>query len=310
MKNILRSITERDIDLLILEDLHVSDEFREWFVKKCYSELQRIFEFVGAWHSVSHIHLGESDLVIIVRDNKKKRFAILIEDKVKAPPQPRQALRYKERGQAGIEDKEWEEFKTCLVAPQKYIKGSRESGSYDVCIAYESITKWYASQKDSPRYAYRAQVLKMAIDHQKEGYNPELDENVTKFWKSFWECASEESPELAMPEPGEKPSRALWIDFRDVDIGPARRIVNKLNLGWIDLEISRAAGSVKDLKTLNAHLLGNDIKVVKASKSAAFRIIVPKVEPSGDFNEQIKEVRAGLRAAFRLLHMAKLFKYN
>lgn len=80
------SVAERDIDFLILEELSVSIEFQEWLSSRIFNEAIYKTE-IGAWHSVSEAGLGESDLVFIFSGKDDQRNAILIENKVDAPPQ-------------------------------------------------------------------------------------------------------------------------------------------------------------------------------------------------------------------------------
>jgi hypothetical protein len=125
------SIAERDIDLLIMEELSVSTEFREWFSSRVYGEPIYQSE-IGVWHSVSDAQLGESDLVFLFEALDESRIAILIENKIDAQPQPEQGRRYRLRGNKGLKEGHWDQFKTCVVAPSKYLISSKHSESYDV----------------------------------------------------------------------------------------------------------------------------------------------------------------------------------
>src|SRR6266446_6305035 len=97
--NFIEAVAERDIDLLLLEEFHVSDEFRSWFVNQVLPDSLTNTSFEGAWHSVTQPRLGESDLLVIVAGSTGGRMALLIENKIDAPPQPEQGARYRERGQ-------------------------------------------------------------------------------------------------------------------------------------------------------------------------------------------------------------------
>ena len=105
--NKVEAVTERDIDLLLLEELNVSDDFSTWF----YSAITKNNDkpsSKGAWHSITDPDFGESDLVVIY-DNG---LAILIENKIDAIEQPQQGRRYKARGNKGIEKGFWRSFVT------------------------------------------------------------------------------------------------------------------------------------------------------------------------------------------------------
>lgn len=105
-------VTERDIDLLILEELAVNEDFCRWLVRRLPGE-PNYQNTLGAWHSVCDTTLGESDIVYAFVAATGKRIAVLIENKIGAPPQPEQAERYKQRGSKGIDRGDWDDCVTC-----------------------------------------------------------------------------------------------------------------------------------------------------------------------------------------------------
>jgi len=52
--NFIEAVVERDIDLLLLEEMHVSTSFRSWLIKLVYGTDTEIASFEGAWHSFNH----------------------------------------------------------------------------------------------------------------------------------------------------------------------------------------------------------------------------------------------------------------
>src|SRR6478672_5986605 len=54
----IECVAERDIDLLLLEELHVSAAFRVWLVGQAFGQDVCCTRFLAAWHSVSHPTLG------------------------------------------------------------------------------------------------------------------------------------------------------------------------------------------------------------------------------------------------------------
>src|SRR5205823_4251015 len=92
---ILSSVSERDVDLLLLKEIWSSPHFRTWLLEQVGYEGARQHGLIAAWHSLS-AETGESDLVMLVTDPTGRRCAVMIEDKIYAPPQPRQSERYKE----------------------------------------------------------------------------------------------------------------------------------------------------------------------------------------------------------------------
>jgi hypothetical protein len=69
----LNGIEEREVDLLLLLELHTSPTFRGLVFKQVTQCSER--KFVGAWRSVSN-HLGETDLLLLSEVEGKGRVAI------------------------------------------------------------------------------------------------------------------------------------------------------------------------------------------------------------------------------------------
>lgn len=302
---ILEAVAERDVDLLILEELAVSPEFLSWWLDQVKAEDGRGAVVVRAQHSVTHPKLGESDLVVIYSLPKSEPHAVLIENKINAPPQSDQALRYKQRGEAGVVAGTWKTFRTCIVAPQRYLDATGDANLYDACISYEAVRAWFLDRGADSRAGFRAKLLAEAIEQSRRGYAPEADERMTEFWHRYWECAAEEFPELNLPEPGPKPAGSTWIETRPEALGPGRRIYHKLAAGFVDLQLDGSAGQVEAIKNNISPLLGTDTEVVITGKSSSVRVRVPPLDPFADFDEQVSAARAGMRAVFRLVYIAR-----
>jgi hypothetical protein len=113
-------LRERDVDLLLREELYVSKAFQRFF-----SMLGGDFRgsrFVRARHSVDR-YAGESDLEVDVTVAGHS-IRLLIEDKIDAQFQKGQAERYVKAGEDYVTKLECNGFATVLVAPKSYLAGS------------------------------------------------------------------------------------------------------------------------------------------------------------------------------------------
>ncbi|MEO8218141.1 MAG: hypothetical protein ABI718_13765 [Acidobacteriota bacterium] len=90
----ISGICERDIDLLLLEEFRSNPEFATWFTSEALDIKPGLCS--GALKSVTDTW-GESDLEVEFRDSSGRTTRLLIENKIAANFQPRQALRYAER---------------------------------------------------------------------------------------------------------------------------------------------------------------------------------------------------------------------
>lgn len=148
---------ERDIDLLLLEELHCEPAFAQWLAAE--ADLGPVV-FVDAWHSVYKGN-GETD-ILVVFDAVPGRLALMIEDKVGAPMQPDQAARYRSRGQEMIARGEALAVSTLLLAPQAYLD-SVPAGDWDRHLSFERLSSWFAARQ-GPRATWRRVTLDAASD--------------------------------------------------------------------------------------------------------------------------------------------------
>ncbi len=160
----IEEIRERDIDLLLLEEFIVNEEFARFFINEL--GLGDIGYLIGAYHSLTQAGLGESDLVLNFSGKNKNGFLILIENKIDANFAERQAERYKERGEIYVKEKDCSSFITVLIAPQSYINLNH---GFDFTISYEAIKNWFELQA-TKRSAFKAMMLDSAIERKRRGY--------------------------------------------------------------------------------------------------------------------------------------------
>lgn len=294
--NKIEAVTERDIDLLLLEELNVSNDFSSWF----YSVVTKNDDIPlcrGAWHSISDASLGESDLVAIYENG----LAILIENKIDALAQPKQGKRYKARGEKGIQTGSWKSFYTCMVAPSLYLQKEKDASEYNTNLSYEEISDWFKSlNHNDQRAKYKSYLIQEAIEQNRRGYTINPDKRVTDFWSKYWELTIQQYPELEMKKPGIKPANSDWPHFRPSTLKKGLSIVHKLERGDIDLQIAGASEKLEYLQNLLSDI---EVEVVKAGKSAAVRFKVDSIDRFSSFESQKNIVIEGLDAARKLIEI-------
>jgi hypothetical protein len=134
-RHYLATVTERDIDLLLMEEFHVSEDFVAWF---CGEVGLTGVSPAGAWHSLSDTD-GESDrLLRVLKDGR--RIRVLIENKVSAPEQDRQAECYHLRGIKCREQGKLDDYLTVMCAPQRYLDALDSKSVYpSLCIRTDRV---------------------------------------------------------------------------------------------------------------------------------------------------------------------------
>lgn len=300
-------LSERDIDLLVLEEMIVSSSFREWFATKVSLVASPAATFLGARHSVWDPALGESDLIALWCQADGCRVALLIENKINAPAQPNQGARYVQRGRGGIENGSWEAFQTCIMAPARYLESSGEAQAYGARVSYEEIRDYFRSGEEQDcRAKYRADILAAAIEQQRRGYSPEIDEGVSQFWYEFWRLSLDRCPRIGMQCPDPKPAGAGWIWTRPPELGGESWLGFKLLNGFVDLQLDGAGDRVEEIDALCMARLDGEVRAVRTGKSTSLRIEVAPIDASDKVENQHDAIFAAFDAAVRLLEAWKV----
>ena len=150
-----RPSREVEIDHLLAEEFNCDPGFGSRFAAACDLE----FETLQVLKSTSQPSLsnGYGDL-LVEAEMDGERIAFLIEDKITAGAQLRQADRYKKHANHMLKHG-WDRVVTVLVAPKSY-QGERDS--YDKSVNLETV----AEMLDSPnlrRREYRREIIARAL---------------------------------------------------------------------------------------------------------------------------------------------------
>ncbi len=151
---------ERDIDLMLLEEMHCNPEFLAWIAERAGIPGGSLFL---AHHSVYRSN-GETDVLALV-NTPEGRVALMVEDKIGAEMQPRQAERYHERGAALCADSSLKLYRTLLCAPEGYLRGI-QSSDWHATLSFENIAQWFGEQDDA-RARWRRDTLVRAATRQR-----------------------------------------------------------------------------------------------------------------------------------------------
>ncbi|WP_152206571.1 PD-(D/E)XK nuclease superfamily protein [Marinobacter changyiensis] len=306
--NFVASVTERDIDFILLEELSVNAEFREWFSLQIFGD-SAIKSAVGAWHSVCDTQFGESDIVFIFNAITGRRVAVLIENKIDAPPQPNQGDRYRLRGERGVIEGYWDSFKTCIVAPERYLQSSKNTESYDSDLSYENILDYFQSLATSDeRFAYKAKIVGEGIEQNRRGYQAIYSEAMTKFVHDYFLLASREHSHLGMQAPASRPAGSTWIMFSPVDAPKDVVLAHQLTAGFVKVFFRGRADDFRTLEERFLNILPNEASIGLAGKSVAIFRRVPEVNPiTASCSEQQEEIEEAL---LRLSELASIVAVN
>jgi hypothetical protein len=291
----LRGVTERDVDLLLLEEFVSDPTFCGWFLGKI--GLAETLPLTAAARSVT-TSTGESDLELTFGEGERLT-KVLVENKVDAPLQPRQAERYAQRA-AAYRASGFDPVVTVLIAPLAY---TRKAGGFDRRLTYGAVRRFLRGHlRDDARGRYKHILLCRAVERGLEGWVSKPDALATAFWRRYWEIATELAPELNMPEPGPKPATSNFVRFDPMRL--ARRgaqLFHKVPYGHVDLQFPGKASTAADFEAAHRGHLEAGMRIEMANKSLVVRMTVPQTHVRASLPQAEQVIRHGVAAARRLL---------
>lgn len=313
---ILSTTTERDMDLLFVEEFRCSDDFVDWFLLSVSHEIASLKNLTviskEVFHSVSRTGKasGESDIEVSLKC-KKKFIKLFIEDKIDAQFQENQSQRYQLRTKEEVRSGECDEAYCILIAPNEYLESNTDSHLFDSTISYEGVIEFLDSRNNKVsdelalRLSHKIDLLNQSIYKYRRGYCLEANEKVTNFWNNYYLVAKEKYSNLKMRNPGNKPIGSTFVHFVDAINStlplPKCAIQHKLGHARVDLEFFGWTKHWDAIEHDMSNLLKDDMELRKAARSMAVSISVPMINVLLPFKEQEDAALDGLDNACRLL---------
>lgn len=295
----LATVYERDIDLLLMEEFHVSADFVAWFASLA-NIVGAVFD--GAWHSVTDAD-GETDLLLRVRASEGS-VGVLIENKVAAPEQQRQDERYHLRAARAQQARKFDSFVTCICAPQVYLDGMPGNRLYQSRISYEAIADWFAGL-DGPRHAWRRRIIREAIQQGRRGYTMVVNSAVSGFHLAFWEHVQRHHPAIMMRRPTPKGNKSNWIVMKGLDFPAGVQLHFKMDQSVVELGFG--GRRVAELLARKSDW-PDEIRPVQKQGTAALSIRVPLVDRMKPLADQLEPLEEVFRALSMLLPYGRLLE--
>ena len=308
-ENLLTShVAERDLDLLLAEELQSSESFRAWLqghltilhpgLREMGVREVSLRGLPAVLHSVSRdAGLGETDLEALWDATwtegavpNSGRLLLLFENKVGAAFQPDQAGRYHQEGMSRIKKGDALQYLTILFAPREYLADCAVQTEFDLSIPYEAVVEHLKRRlEDSEipaeihsRLDFKLRLLQQGIEKSRRGYQAIISPDATRFWQAYYELARREAPALCMKPPSAKPASSTFVYFTDaVDNGLS--LCHKFELGRVDLMIRRASSLHAEVEQALSPILpqGAELRPLFARpgrpKSLAVSLPVPEV---------------------------------
>lgn len=319
----LSHATERDIDLLLVEELRCSHAFRDSFIQELSSRIgARLSHRKGqVSHSRRRMHSRREIDILLDVEGDAGRYAILIENKLDTTDQPQQAESYRLEAIALAAEGFRAAF-TVLVCPEAYAaKASIFAGKFDAIVSYERISAVLMDHAGAEtgelaaRLRYRAELISQAITKGRRGYQAVPLVAVGNFTRAYVAMLDElgitlpPGPSMLKDAPAESktmifaPSALPKWDFL-----PQTRLVHQLRegnaniclYGWGD-HFSHLAGEMA------SSLAGTPYRLVptinkRAGGRAGLMIVAdtPTIDNLSSFDQQREQIEVGMRTVAAL----------
>ena len=274
----IEKVSERDIDLYIINKFINDSKFKELFLKKINCKNYQVCKCL---HSLSDEN-GESDITIIL-ENDNRKIGLLIEDKINAIAMTEQYKRYVLRAEKQKHEGLFDDYYIFIIAPKSYIDSNTEAKKYDNKISYEEILDYISGD------VYGESLIKKAIEEKKKGYEVIENKAVTLFWEKYYDLVENKFSDLKLNRiKGPRGSNANWPIF-STQIKKIK-IFHKADRGYVDLTFRSVSQYYSEVYDIVKNVLKENMKLEQTEKSLAIRIDVPEIDFKKGFEEQEENV--------------------
>jgi len=289
---------ERDIDMLLAEELRVNPIFGKWVMEKF--GLAESLTFPAVATNVSVVEDGsEADVVATFSAKGGSLHRLFIENKIDAMLMPEQLERYVRRGDGDVRRGLVANYSVLFFTPSAYLCPALPPGVKQ--MSFEQAAEFLRLQ-DDPRSYYRASLLTRALPlgsaAARDAHVVQTDPYIKEWWDTIYLMLEREFPGFFF----HKTRYPRSVYFAPETPGQARylRLDFKGHKGEVDLAFKNV--SAEELQSKVSSLSNIPGAIVANGKSSAIQIAGLKPFIISDGFEVIEtKVLAAYRAAHDLL---------
>jgi hypothetical protein len=321
----LTHATERDVDLLLVEEMKCSSAFVEWFSGLITDKISVTipFETSSVLHSKRRIHnRRELDIALSIIGGSR-RTVLLVENKLDTSAQPLQAESYREEAALLVSQGEADAVFTVLVSPEAYaVRSALFAGQFDCLVSYEAVAEFLheRAQKENGELRYRLrhrhELLQQAITKARRGYQAvpmaPIEAFNAKYVALMAEAGIDLEPGPSMLKEG-RPGESKTMIFAPEALPkwaflPQTRLVHQLREGNANINFYGWGGHFSHLASLIAPaLVRTSYRPVPTNNKrvggkAGLMIVAdtPVVDNLLDFEDQREAILDGIRVTAEL----------
>lgn len=302
----IHKFVERDIDMLIAEELRVNPDFCEWIVS--HFEIDAQISFPAMHTRVSVVEDGSEADVIATFETSIGPYGLFVENKIDATLMPEQLERYVRRAEGDLRRGLISTYSVLFFTPSNYLQAALPDGV--VQISFEEAAAALRSRPVGLRSDYRASLLEKAGPFRtaasRDAHVAEVDPYVKEWWETVYAMLDREFPGFFLPARTRYP-RSVYFAPQTVRMGSYLRVDFKGHKGEVDLAFKNIP-----FDEMSKHLAGMDGipgTLVANGKSSAIQIsgLDPFVIADGTAIIETK-VRAAYQATYELLSFWQKFR--
>lgn len=321
----LSHATERDVDLLLVEELYSSLDFLEWMLEQ--GNLPRDIASWDVKHSKRRTRSRrEIDIFVEISHRDRTRSALLIENKLDATEQPDQAESYRDELNALASG--YTRCAMIIVCPSAYVaQHSGFTSKFDAIVTYEDISGFLREIRDGVgsdlvlRYTFRSEILEQAIHRYRRGYVAIPDTAVGDFNARYVQLLAELAPEIvpgpSMLKPA-NPRESTSMIFDQVKSLPnlprelrPRRFAHELGrgsdqranyvaftfAGWGIAIPSIKAELQADTRDITAFFMAKPPTKIRPKPGLVMAVATRPIDNQADFDAQREALQGGIKTA-------------
>jgi len=305
---------ERDIDLLLAEELRVNPEFSRWFVEKGGGSF--ICNHPATSVDISVVEDGsEADVAALYRDARGQTYRVFVENKITAKKMPEQLERYIRRAQNEMNRGEILGWSVILFTPSGYWDRHCPKGVRH--ISFEQAADFLRRDGIDFRKCYKADFLEAASiirgQQARDDHNISTKPFIREFSDTVYDRLEERFPSYFVhktrypatvyfaPETHDFPTKLLRVDFKghkgEVDL--AFKNVNSQKLSEILRDFNDIPGKIIfNKKSTSIRIFGLPKFVISDGISIIDTHVIPAYEATHCLIEFWKKHESQLRKAF------------
>lgn len=296
----ISKFVERDIDMLMAEELRVNADFAEWVNSRAGHGEQ--LSFPAFETRVSVVEDGsEADVVASFRKPNGGIHRLFIENKIDASMMPEQLERYIRRAEAEERRQVIDGWSVIFFTPSDYRLALVPDGV--VQVSFEDAAETLRQCSEGLRSAYRADLLDRAAPvrtrAEKDAHVAAVEPYIAEWWDAVHAMLSREFPGFFLTA-GTRYPRSVYFAPRTTEMARYLRVDFKGHKGEVDLAFKNIP--FEDLTEAVADLDDLPGRIISNGKSSAIQIRTLEPFRIADGTEIIEtKVRAAYQAAFDLL---------